>query len=52
MIICGPLQDSVMEENVCKMKQQFVTAHGIPKEGHIKMKEVLFMIVPALAIAS
>ncbi|XP_021116200.1 secretagogin isoform X3 [Heterocephalus glaber] len=32
--------DSVMEENVCKMKQQFMTAHGVPKEGHIRMKEI------------
>lgn len=32
--------DSVMEENVHKMKQQFMTDHGVPKEGHIRMKEL------------
>ncbi|XP_021116199.1 secretagogin isoform X2 [Heterocephalus glaber] len=37
--------DSVMEENVCKMKQQFMTAHGVPKEGHIRMKELARMFL-------
>ncbi|KAM6177317.1 secretagogin [Erethizon dorsatum] len=37
--------DSVMEENVRKMKQQFMTAYGVPKEGHIRMKELASMFL-------
>lgn len=52
VVVYGSLQDSVMEENVHKIKQQFMTAYGVPKEGHIRMKEVLFMIVSVLAAPS
>ncbi|XP_003468822.1 secretagogin [Cavia porcellus] len=37
--------DSVMEENVHKIKQQFMTAYGVPKEGHIRMKELASMFL-------
>ncbi|NP_001070692.1 secretagogin [Sus scrofa] len=32
--------DAVMEENVWKMKQQFMAAHDVSKDGHIQMKEL------------
>ncbi|XP_047653192.1 secretagogin isoform X2 [Phacochoerus africanus] len=31
--------DAVMEENVWKMKQQFMAAHDVSKDGRIQMKE-------------
>lgn len=41
-----------MEENVWKMKQQFMAAHDVSKDGRIQMKEVLFMTVPFLNVLS
>lgn len=32
--------DAVMEENVWKMKQQFMAAHDVSKDGRIQMKEL------------
>jgi hypothetical protein len=38
-----------MEENVHKVKQQFMTAHDVTEEGLIQMKEVPLTIVSFLA---
>ena len=42
----------VKEENAQKMKQQFMAAQDVPKDGCIWMKEVSFMTVPSLMIPS
>lgn len=34
-------QDTLMEENVQKVKQELMAAHDVSKEGHISMKEVV-----------
>lgn len=46
-----------MEENVQKLKQQFMATHDVSKDGYIQMKEVpfttvLFLTVPLWAINS
>lgn len=50
MVLSGPLQDAVMEENVQKMKEQFTAAHNVSKDGRIQMKEVPFMTVTFLTV--
>ena len=41
-----------MEENVQKMKQQFMSAHNVSKDGRIQMEEVPFMTVTFLTLPS
>ncbi|CAH6806150.1 secretagogin [Phodopus roborovskii] len=38
-------EDTFMEENVQKVKQQLMTSHDISKEGHIEMKELAHMFL-------
>ncbi|KAI5130360.1 Secretagogin [Manis pentadactyla] len=37
--------DAVMEENVQRVKQRFVTTHDVSKDGHIQMKELASMFL-------
>lgn len=39
--IHGLFQDTIMEENVQRVKEQLMTRHDISKEGRIPMKEVV-----------
>ena len=39
--IHGLFQDTLMEENVQKVKEQLMTSHNVSKEGRILMKEVV-----------
>ncbi|ERE77584.1 secretagogin [Cricetulus griseus] len=38
-------EDTLMEENVQKVKQQLMSAHDVSKEGHVLMKELASMFL-------
>lgn len=44
--VYGLFQDTLMEENVQKMKEQLMVGHDISKEGRILMKEVVPCLHP------